>query len=180
METVSIAVSEGFPMKKRTIDRLKVKELCESGFGVVDIAKKLGCTKGAVSKALKQMNLSVAKAVIPEVPKYVEKKDAATEHLFFLVNKAKAELDWIEKEVPPKTDAEYRLWQDQKIKFAAEMRKLITAIADIGYKLFQVNEMAEVLKIIDEEIGNESPECQQRIRDRLARRRSIRFPDFAN
>ena len=75
-----------------------------------------------------------AKAAVEAAPKYVERKDAATEHLLFLADKAKAELEWIEQSVPPKTDADYREWQDQKLKFAAEMRKLISAMADIGYK----------------------------------------------
>ncbi len=53
------------------------------------------------------------------------------------------------------------------------MRKLITAVADIGYKLFQANEVAEIFAIIDEEIGRESVECQARIRERIQRRRNI-------
>ncbi|MFC1891860.1 hypothetical protein ACFLZT_05650, partial [Thermodesulfobacteriota bacterium] len=86
----------------------------------------------------------------------------------------------IEKEVPPKTDADYRDWQNQKLKFAAEMRKLISGMADISYKLYQANEISEILRIIDEEIGCESEECQKRIRDRLQSRQNIRFPADLN
>ena len=43
------------------------------------------------------------------------------------------------------TTEDYRAWQDQKLKFAAEMRKLISAISDIGYRLFQVDETTEIL-----------------------------------
>jgi hypothetical protein len=163
-------------MAKAIIDRLEVKELFDKGNGVTEIANKLGCVKGTISKILKEMGLRVATAAVAAAPKYEKKKDVATEHLLFLADKAKKELEWIEKEVKPKTDADYREWQDQKLKFAAEMRKLISAIADIGYKLFQVSEISEILRIIDEEIGNESEECQQRIRDRLQSRRDIRFP----
>jgi hypothetical protein len=116
------------------------------------------------------------KAAVSKAPKYEQRKDAATEHLLYLADKAKFELDWIQNTVPPQNDADYREWQNQKLKFAAEMRKLISAMADIGYKLFQVSEMTEILKIIDEEIGNESSECQRRIRERLQRRRNFRFP----
>jgi len=166
-------------MARATIDRIKVKELFDKGTKVVDIAKNLGCTKGAVSKILKDMGHEVAKAAVSAAPKYEKRKDAATEHLLYLADKARSELDWIENTVPPKNDDEYREWQNQKLKFAAEMRKLISAMADIGYKLFQVSEMTEILKIIDEEISFESKECQKRIRERLERRRSIRFPvDF--
>jgi len=163
-------------MAKKTIDRIKVRELFDGGKKVTEIAVKLGCGKGTISKILKEMGLTVAKAAVSAAPKYVDKKDAATDHLLFLANRAKAELDWIENTVPPKNDAEYRDWQNQKLKFAAEMRKLITAVGDIGYKLFQINELVEILRIIDEEIGNESPECQRRIRERLQRRQNIRFP----
>ena len=163
-------------MGKQTIDREQVKKLHDTGLGVVEIADKLTVSKGSISKILKQMGIYVTRAAVEVAPEYVEKKDAASDHLLFLAEKARQELVWIETTVPPKDDAEYRSWQDQKIKFSAEMRKLISAMADIGYKLFQANEVAEALRIIDEEIGNESIECQQRIRERLQRRRDIRFP----
>ena len=161
---------------KIKIDRVKVRELFDSGKKVTQIAKELGCGKGSISKILKEMGLKVAKAAMVAAPKYAKRRDTATEHLLYLADKAKAEIDWIENTVPPENDAEYRAWQDQKLKFAAEIRKLITAVGDIGYKLFQANEVAEILRIIDEEIGYESIECQQRIRKRLERRRDIRFP----
>ena len=163
-------------MAKQTIDRQEVRELYDKGLGVVQIADKLGISKGSVSKILKQMGIQVTRVAIEAAPKYVSKQETATDHLLYLTNKARAELEWIETSVPPKNEPDYRAWQDQKLKFAAEMRKLISAMADIGYKLFQANEVNEILKIIDEEIGNESIECQSRIRQRLQRRRDIRFP----
>ena len=166
-------------MAQKTIDRIKVKELFDEGKKVVEIASELDCGKGTISKILKEMGLEVVKAAVYAAPKYERRKDAATEHLLYLADKAKSELDWIESTVPPKNDSEYREWQNQKLKFAAEMRKLISAMADIGYKLFQVSEMVAILKDIDEEIGRESESCQRRIRERLQRRRNIRFPvDF--
>ena len=163
-------------MGKHTIDRKQVKKLHDVGLGVVEIADKLTVSKGAISKVLKQMGIYVTRAAVQVAPEYVEKKDAATDHLLYLAEKARQELEWIETSVPQKNDSDYRAWQDQKLKFAAEMRKLIGAMADIGYKLFQASEVTEALRIIDEEIGNESIECQQRIRERLQRRRDIRFP----
>jgi len=163
-------------VSRKLVDRVKVKELRENGLNVTEIAKELGCTPGAISKVLKSIGLEVAKAACPVAPAWVEKQDAAAKHLMYLIGTARKELDWIEAEVPVATSAEYRLWQDQKIKFAAEMRKLISAIADIGYKLFQANEVSEALRIIEEEIALESLECQQRIRERIERRRHIRFP----
>ncbi len=167
-------------MARRLIDRVKVRELHDKGVGVVKIANKLGFTKGGISRVLKLMGLEVTKAVVKEAPKYEKRRDRATEHLLYLADKARSELDWIEKTVPPKNDSDYREWQNQKLKFAAEMRKLISAMADIGYKLFQVEEINEVIRIIDEEIGCESEECQKRIRERIQQRRNIRFPSPVN
>ena len=167
-------------MARKTIDRIKVKELHGKGFKVIDIAAKLRCGKGTISKILKEMGHEVVKAAVSAAPKYEKRKDKATEHLLFLADKARKELDWIEDTVPPKNDAEYREWQNQKLKFAAEMRKLISAMADIGYKLFQVEEVNEVIRIIDEEIGRESEGCQKRIRERIQQRRNIRFPSPEN
>ena len=163
-------------MARAKIDRIKVKELHDKDIKPVDIANKLGCTKSCVSKILKEMGLEVTKAAVSKAPKYEQRRDAATKHLLYLADKARAEIDWIEKTVPPKNDEDYREWQNQKLKFAAELRKLISAMADIGYKLFQVEEVNEVIRIIDEEIGRESGECQKRIRERIQRRRNIRFP----
>lgn len=163
-------------MTRKIIPRSDVKERFENGEKISEIANRLGFTKGAISKVVKEMNLEVTKAAVSAAPKYEKKKDAATEHLLFLAGKARKELEWIEDSVLPMTDADYREWQNQKLKFAAEMRKLISAMADIGYKLFQASETAEVLRIIDEEIGHESEEIQRRIRERLQRRRDIRFP----
>ena len=163
-------------MGKLKIDRAQVKKLHDEGRGVVEIADKMTVSKGAISKILKELGIYVTRAAVKVAPEYVEKKDAASDHLLFLAEKARRELEWIETTVPPRDDGEYRSWQDQKIKFSAEMRKLISSMADIGYKLFQATEVAEALRIIDEEIGNESIECQQKIRERLQRRRDLRFP----
>ena len=163
-------------MPAPSIDHLKVKELHDKGMKVTEIAEELGFTKGGISKALKKMNLAVANTAMVAAPQYEQKKRDATEHLMFLANKAKSELEWIESTVPPKKDEEYRKWQNQKLKFCAEMRKLINTMADIGYKLFLIDEVKEILLEIDEEIGRESKECQARIRSRLKRRRDLRFP----
>ena len=167
-------------MGLKKLDYDQVKELHDKGMMGIEIAQKLGVTRGTISKALKKMNLSVAKVAMGEAPKYEKRKDAATKHLLYLADKARSELDWIEQSVVPNNDADYREWQNQKLKFAAEMRKLIGAMADIGYKLFQAEEINEVLFIIDEEIGRESPECQKRIREKIQQRRNIRFPTFSD
>lgn len=163
-------------MPQATIDYEKVRQLRDDGWKLQQIADELGTTKGAISKVLKKMGKEVAKAAVVAAPIYHRKKDKATEHLLYLTDKARKELEWIEASVPPETTEAYQSWQDQKIKFAAEMRKLISAMGDIAYKLFKAEEVNEILTIIDQEIGCESKECQQRIRERIQQRRAIRFP----
>ena len=163
-------------MAVRSIDRLRVRELHDQGKSVSDIAKEMGCGKGAISKILKTMGLCIVKSAAEEAPRYVEKKNIALENLNYLMDKAKQELEWIEDTVPSKNDAEYRAWQDQKLKFCAELRKLIAAIGDIGFKLFHAQSMSEVIEEILDEIAEESPDCRRRILARIDRRRKMRCP----
>ena len=163
-------------MTQAVLDYEKIRKLRDEGWKLARIANELDTTKGAVSKALKKMGRAVTVAAIDAAPKYERKRDVATDHLLYLCDKARSELQWIEDSVPPSTTEDYRAWQDQKLKFAAEMRKLIAAIADVGYKLFQTEEVREILEIIDQEVGHESPECQKRIRNRIQQRRALRFP----
>lgn len=159
-------------------DIAKLKALHGRGLSVTAMAQELGVHKGTVSKQLKKLNLAVATEVMrPQVAsKFVRKNDQATQHLLFLADKAKNELDWIEKTIPPKDTKTYREWQEQKLKFCAEMRKLISAVADIGYKFYHTKEVKEILEIIVEEIGHESQECRKRIQERIERRRRLLFP----
>jgi DNA primase len=165
-------------MNRAKLDYLKIRELSDEGVSVTKIAEQMNTTRGAISKVLKKMGRQVTAAAVEAAPKHHDNKNAATEHLFFLCDKARNELEWIEDTVEPSTTEDYRAWQDQKLKFAAEMRKLITAISDIGYRLFMAEEVAEILQIFDEELGLESPECQKRVRERIERRRAIRFPSI--
>jgi predicted transcriptional regulator len=167
-------------MSRARLDYLKIQEMADEGITLSKIADAMHTTRGAVSKVLKKMGRQVAAAAVEAAPKHHDNKNAATEHLFYLCNRAKSELEWIEAEVVPAKTEDYRAWQDQKLKFAAEMRKLISAISDIGYRLFMSEEVSEILQIFDEELGLESPECQKRVRERIERRRAIRFPSIPN
>lgn len=173
-------VSEGFYMAKATIDRSLVREMHDNGVQLVDIAKKLGASKGAISKILKQMGKEVTTAAVQAAPGYVEKQGTVADNLLSLINDWTEEHAWIKEKVPRKTDPGYREWMASKLAVSGEIRKLISALADIGYKLYMANEVAEIFAIVDEEIGHESSECQDRIRERIQRRRNLRFPGFGN
>jgi DNA-binding Lrp family transcriptional regulator len=147
---------------------------------VVEIAKRLGVHKGNVSKALKKLSRDVTRCVVPAAVEQYEKKTALMESLSFFVSDYMQLYKAGSKGKPPESAAEYAAWLDCQLKLGAESRKVVTAIADISYKMFQAEEVAEILRIMDEEIGLESPECQKRIRDRIERRRAVRFPSIPN
>lgn len=165
-------------MRRKPLDYQAVADLHSQGLKVVEIAARLGATKGAVSKALKKLGRDVTRCVMPAAAKQHEKQVQVQEHLLFFLNDYMAEFQRL-NEVNP----EERIFGDllnRKIALGAESRKVVSALADIAYKMFQAEEVAEILKIIDEEIGNESVECQARIRERIERRRAVRFPVIAN
>ena len=157
-----------------------LEKLIAQGLKKVEIARHLGVSSTAVTKAIRKYGLTIAmiaatgKAAAPartvyQVGGVVEKRHRALEILAELANKVKDELHWIEESIPRTQDAEYREWLEQKLKFMAEIRKVIVSMADVGYRLYQVAAVEQALKIMLEEIGRESVECQTRIRDRLAR-----------
>ena len=162
--------------RRKKIDPAIVRELYDKGRSVTQIASDNDWSKGGVSKALRRMGIEITRAVLPDAPKYVDAQDEATKNLLVIAAKLTGELAWIEKEIPPEATQEYRAWQDQKVKFSAEFRKLMSAIGDIGFKLFQAREVKEVLGDFVDEIGKESPETQRRIYERIKRRRDLRFP----
>lgn len=171
-------------------DIAKMKALHSEGMTVTAMAKELGVNKGTISRQLKKLGLAVAAVTVQRTvenaarakvsSEQYKEESAAIKHLLFLADKAKSELAWIEQKVPPQTTKEYREWQGQKLKFIGEMRRLIDTMADTAYKLFHTEEIKEILGMILEEVGNESPECQKRIYERIERRRRVRFPSLLN
>jgi transposase len=144
-------------------------QLITEGKSTSEIAAHFGCTPSAVSQAKRKLGVAVAceATALKHAPALVEKKQTAMDRLLSLADKCREELNWIEQEVPPSKDDEYRQWQDTKIKHVAEIRKLITAMADIRVKIYHTETVEKGLRVMFEEIGNESQECQKRIRDRL-------------
>ena len=165
-------------MKRKPLDLEAIAELHSQGLKVVEIAERLGAHKGNVSKALKRLDRDVTRCVVPAAVDQYEKKTALMESLFFFVSDYMKLYKSGREGKPPESVEQYAAWLDCQLKLGAESRKVVTAIADISYKMFQAEEVAEILRIMDEEIGLESPECQKRIRDRIERRRAVRFPSI--
>ena len=152
------------------IDRIQLNEYLSEGKSQADCARIFKVSEAAISKAVRRFNLTVAQDVATkQASDLEEKKKSAMDRLMDLVGKCEKELTWIEGTHPPSTDADYQTWQDQKIKHAAEIRKLISAMADIRVKIYHVESVEKALTVMYKEIGKESVETQQRIKNRLQR-----------
>lgn len=157
-------------MAKPKINRIQLNQYLEEGKNQAEIAKIFNVSEAAISKAVRRFNLTVAKDVATRQASELEnRKKTAMDRLMDLVGKCENELEWIEGTHPPSEDEDYQTWQDQKIKHTAEIRKLISAMADIRTKIYHVESVEKALAIMYEEIGKESIETQKRIRDRLQR-----------
>jgi hypothetical protein len=172
------------------IDPVELNELLGKGKLTKEIAKHFHCTPGAVSQAKRRLGVAVVKAsaerklnsgqVVPArkkaldastkaAPIIIKNADDAKRQLSALITRCNDELLWIQDSVEQESDGTYRSWQEMALKHVAEIRKLISVIADIEYKLHHVDVVGKALLIMFEEIGSESTECQKRIRDRLER-----------
>lgn len=69
-------------MKNKKNSHLELEELVRQGNGVSEIARKLGVTKGAISKRLKALNVAIAKDVtLYHAGEIVEKRINTIEQL---------------------------------------------------------------------------------------------------
>ena len=167
------------------IDPVKLNELLSEGKKTKEIAEFFNCSPGAVSQAKRRLGVAVVKASATKrrdaatkaAPLIINNAEDAKRQLSNLINRCNDELTWIQDSVKQEANSDYRAWQETAIKHVAEARKLISAMADIEYKLHHVGVVEKALLIMFEEIGNESKECQKRIRDRLERSQILFFLD---
>lgn len=167
------------------IDPIELDVLLKEGRTTNEIAAHFDCSPGAVSQAKRRIGVATChaaaskkngshkrkpsrrNAAVDAAPVLVNNADDAKAQISALIQRCNDELTWISDEVAQEKTKEYREWQEAAIKHIAEIRRLITALADIEYKLHHVGIVEKALLIMFEEIACESPECQKRIRDRL-------------
>jgi hypothetical protein len=180
------------------IDPVELNRLLDERTPTKEIAKYFNCSPGAVSQAKRRLGVAVVKAsaerklnpgqvVSPKkkaidastiaAPIIINTADDAKLQLSTLVTRCNDELKWIQDSVEQKSDSTYKGWQEIALKHVAEIRKLVSALADIEYKLHHVDIVEKALLIMFEEIGSESKECQKRIRDRLEKASILFFMD---
>lgn len=171
--------------------------MVREGNGVSQIARKLKVTKGAVSKALKKMNVAVSKDIaLRSAPDVVIQKVNALEQLGKINTYANELLDLLMKwnrgddealqilesqvfkkkvRVGDKEESvkEFKFTDPRQLALRAmsEIRGQLHLQMDLFKTLYNAEEVANFQKIVMEEIGYAAPEIRDRILQRLTDRR---------
>ncbi len=162
-------------MGKAKIPIIELDRLVREGNGVSQIAKKLGVTKGSVSKRLKNLRVGISKdVVLRSAPKIVDRQLNAMDQLKRINELINNELSYIEKNIQTATGEQRRELQEQRLKHVAEIRKQLGLLLDIAQALYNAEEVAAFQQSVLEEIGNVSTEVRDTIVERLNKRRAIR------
>jgi hypothetical protein len=162
------------------IDYLKVIELRDKGMKVHAIAKQMGCTKGAVSKILKKMGVEVVKTAAKDAEQHYENKADILGSLSYLFNDLLGKYKAGNQGATPRDAAALAAWLGPELGISGEVRKIAAVVADIYWKIYGVEQVTEFMRIVEDELANESEDLQKRVRDRFDRRRIAFFPNCAN
>ena len=168
-------------MGKAKFSNMELEKLLNQGMGVRAIAKQLRVSPSAVSQRLKALRVAVsAHVAVRDGGRLAEQKYNAQEQLLSISRLINKELDFIQEKIKKEPEKERAKWQEAQLKHTAEIRQQIKLMLEIASTLYRVEEVANFQKIVIEEIGNESPECRERIVKRLVARgslgRSFDFP----
>ena len=184
-------------MPKKKISYIELEQMVREGNGVSQIARKLKVTKGAVSKALKKMNVAVSKDIaLRSAPDVVIQKVNALEQLGKINAYANELLDLLMKwnrgddealqilesqvfkkkvRVGDKEESvkEFKFTDPRQLALRAmsEIRGQLHLQMDLFKTLYNAEEVANFQKIVMEEIGYAAPEIRDRILQRLTDRR---------
>jgi IS30 family transposase len=161
-------------MSKKKIDEKKLIKLCEAGKSQGQIAKELKVHKATVSRAVKRMNLAVAKAVVKKqdiAPVIVEEKIDIIKQIQGINRTINCELDWIKQEIDG-SDDRLKL-QDQMVKFAAEVRKQMSTLLDVAKTLYNAEEAQAFQRIVLQAIEDADPGTKEKIIQALYEIRSV-------
>ena len=162
-------------MGQQKIPLFQLERLVSEGNGVSEIARKLGVTKGAVSKRLKSLKVAISKDVaLRSAPRIVDRQINAMDQLKRINGLINGELDYIEENIKTAKGRSRVELQEQRLKHVAEIRKQVSLLLDIAQTLYNAEEVAAFQQIVLEEIGNASLETRERILQRLNQARAIR------
>lgn len=160
----------------KIINDNKLLQLIRDGNSPAEAARKLGVTRGSVSKRLKALRIGVTKDVaLRSASKFVDKSLDAMQQLRKINALIDGELDHIQEQIEGKKGEERRLLQEQRLRHVAELRKQIGLLLEVCTTLYNVDEVKafqeEVLKVI----GEAAPEVRSAILQRLNERRALRL-----
>jgi AcrR family transcriptional regulator len=185
-------------MSEMKISNIELEQLVRDGFGVSEIARKVGVSKGTVSKRLKALNVAITKDVtLRHAGEIVEMKldaigqlqkinDNANELLDLLMRWNRGDetaLQILESQVrkvkvrgseEEVTDYKFKDPRELALKAMAEIRGQLSLQLEIFKSLYDMAAVAEFQKEILEAIQNASPEIRDEIVNNLQKKRVIR------
>ena len=155
-------------MGETKISLIELSQLVREGKGVSDIARKLGVTKGAVSKRLKALRVGITKdVVLRSAPEIVNRELKGMDQLKRINDLINNELEYIEGNIKTAKGEERKELQEARLKHVAEVRKQLGLLLNIAEALRYGEEVQIFQKIVLEEINRVAPEVKARIAERL-------------
>ena len=150
-------------MPKPKIDKVKLNHLLRSGKSQREIAQVFDVTEGAISKAKKELNISVIKNVVLEnAHQIVSRELDAVGQLYKINEEANRLLDELEGK------------PDLKLKIMAEIRGQLRLQLEIFQALYDMKAVQEFQTEILQTIGEVNKDVRDKIIDRLNQKRAIR------
>jgi predicted transcriptional regulator len=170
-------------MRTKIISNLELEQLVKEGNGVSEIARKLGVTKGAVSKRLKALKVAITKDIIlRHAAEIVEKKINAIEQLQKIndsaneiLSQAMGRLGGDKNSIGDDGDQTLlNTPRELALKAMGEIRGQLKLQLEIFKALYDLAAVAEFQKEILTAIGEAAPDVRDKIIHNLQKARAIR------
>ena len=168
-------------MKK--ISNLELEQLVREGNGVSEIARKMGVTKGAISKRLKALKVAITKDItllhageimakkLDAIEQLQKINDSANEILSQAMRRLRGEKDG------SVNDGDQTLLNNPRelaLKAMAEIRGQLKVQLEIFKALYDLAAVAEFQKEVLTSIGEVAPDVRDKILHNLQKTRAIR------
>jgi transposase-like protein len=170
-------------MSQRKFSDYQLEQLVKKGNGVSQIARKLGVSKGTVSKRLKQLKVGISKSVtLHHAGEIVKKEINAVEQLLRINENANALLDRLMRVVEGDKEELARVKPllggksgiiEAALKVKSEIRAQLRLQLEMVKSLYDLNTVAEFQRIMLHEIGRVDPDVQNRIMQRLQKIQAV-------
>ena len=170
-------------MSRPKISNIELEQLVREGNGVSEIARKMGVSKGAVSKRLKALKVAITKDVtLHHAGEIVEKKLDAIEQLQKINESANEILSQAMRRLRGEKDAlgedgDQALMNSPRelaLKAMAEIRGQLKVQLEVFKALYDLAAVAEFQKEVLTAIGEVAPDVRDKILHNLQKARAIR------